>query len=72
METELASFFNEISLKSLDQTDNLDLNNICMKLDELHDRLGPPQTHVLDPYDPQNISINLTFILPQTLNVYVL
>ncbi|MGC2570593.1 MAG: hypothetical protein WA364_03705 [Candidatus Nitrosopolaris sp.] len=40
METELASsasFFKQVCLKTLDQTDNLDLNNICIKLDELND-----------------------------------
>lgn len=36
METQIASFFNEISLKRLDELEYLDLDHICTKLDELH------------------------------------
>jgi hypothetical protein len=37
METTMASFFNQISLKGSGQIDYLDLNDICVKSDELHD-----------------------------------
>ena len=49
----MASFFNQISLKGLDQIDYLDLNDICVKSDELHDLFESRRSEI-------KIRINLT------------
>lgn len=49
----MASFFNQISLKGLDQIDYLDLNDICVKSDELHDLFESRKSEI-------KIRINLT------------
>ena len=48
----MASFFNQISLKGLDQIDYLDLNDICVKSDELHDLFESRKNEIKNKINP--------------------
>lgn len=52
METEIASFFNEISLKKLDEIQYSDMNDICIKSDELFDLFECQKNQIKSKINP--------------------
>src|SRR5947209_7097850 len=52
MQTNTAFFFNEVSLKPLDQVEYLDLNQICIKSDELHDLFERHKSEIKSKINP--------------------
>jgi len=47
-----AFFFNEVSFKTLDQVEYLDLNQICIKSDELHDLFESHKSEIKNKINP--------------------
>ena len=47
-----AFFFNEVSFKTLDQVEYLDLNQICIKSDELHDLFESHKSEIKSKINP--------------------
>ena len=47
-----AFFFNEVSFKTLDQVEYLDLNQICIKSNELHDLFESHKSEIKNKINP--------------------
>jgi hypothetical protein len=50
-----AFFFNEVSFKTLDRVEYLDLNQICIKSDELHDLFESRKSEIKSKINPTGI-----------------